>query len=173
MSGERPQAPRRARPPEASSSHSRPTGFASDVEDIPPDEVEEIPESEPPPTPLAALRREMLAGFGKVHAHIDHGRTADRAYLHEQITLVRRDAVQLREDLGLTKRDIAETKDDVANVKKTLPQKAAHVTGKAGNYLTLAVGALGLIAQAANLIDPKIAGPIQILLQLLQSVGVQ
>jgi hypothetical protein len=133
MSGERPQAPRRPRPVEVSSSHARPAEpfqLADDVEDLPPEEVHEVPESEPPPTPLAQLRAEMRERFGAVHVAI-----------HNSETRVRAEILQLRTDI--TGR--VNTLD-----QRTLPQKVgggALAVGKYSLYVTAAVAVLNALAK--------------------------
>jgi hypothetical protein len=137
---ERPQAPRRPRPVDISSSHSRPTEpfpRADDVEELNGDEVHEVPDSEPPPTPLKQLRDEMRDGFRALSDQVLTGRKLDREYLHDQLNLVRRDVTVVHERLGI-------------EVKRTLGAKVAGGTGatvKWGGYISLALIVLNMAAK--------------------------
>lgn len=121
-----------------------------------------MPDTTPPPGPPAPLptvstvSRQLQGVASQIH-----GARNDIDGLHEKLQLV-------TEGLGKLSLPATGSSQDPDPPRPSLPVQAAKTTFKAGQYLLIGIGALGVVAQVAALYKPGLVAPIQTLIDLLK-----
>lgn len=141
MSGEQ-KIPRPAA--RLAASHVQPTQ-PFQVEDLPPDEVHEVPDSDPPVSmseipPTAAeerIRTDLAAGLSALRSEMRQGFLDVHTAMSANTTLVRAEFVQLRKELGVV-------------AARTLPQKVGGGVVATGKWTLYVSGALLIVNAAAK-----------------------
>lgn len=141
MSGEQ-KIPRPAA--RLAASHVQPTQ-PFQVEDLPPDEVHEGPDSDPPVSmseipPTAAeerIRTDLAAGLSALRAEMRQGFLDVHTAMSTNTSLVRAEFVQLRKELGVV-------------AARTLPQKVGSGVLKGSAGALIVTGGIAVLNMLAN-----------------------